>query len=288
MHASRHPGRRSSHTTSPAAIAPRSLVLSLALAHALALGLTLVLSLGSSIAMPGRASAEASGGEPVDLTGTWYVLIHYQDPKTANPDAMRWKDLVWVFAKKGTRLEWTEYPIVAFEDTTGRFERIGGNPRSRVLAAWEPNPEQRKTIDDGPHVNPRGMRVKTMTGSSERGWTSPRRRSTTSAMVMSYQENLTIEALDGLPRFVREDVVGNMATTGSGGGTRYEVESIERGGRRLVGRYERDGRQRGTFRMWRTEPARGLPSKKDAEDSTPSPPGTFEGGVVEAPEAYDD
>jgi hypothetical protein len=221
------------------------------------------------------AAARPATAEPLDLEGTWYVLIHYQDPKTANPDSMRWKDVVWIFARKGSRLEWSEYPLVVFEDTTGRFERIGGNPRSRVLAAWEPNPAQREAIDDGPRVNTRGMRVKTLKGSDARGWTSPRRMASASPSVMTYQENLTIDGLDALPRFLRQDVVGNAATASSSGGTRYEVESVEAGGRRLAGRYERDGRQRGVFRMWRTKPVRGLPEKDEDDGGAPSDGGPF-------------
>lgn len=211
------------------------------------------------------AAAPAPAAEPIDLEGTWYVLVHYRDPKTANPDAMRWKDLVWVFTRAGTRLEWAEYPIVVFDDTTGRFESVAGNPRSRVLAAWEPNALQRAVIDAGPVVNRRGMRVKKLRGSDARGWKSARRTSAPSATVMTYQENLTIEGLDALPRFVREDVIGNAITASSGGGMRYEVERIERDGRVLSGRYTRDDRQTGTFRMWRTKPVRNLPEKKEDE-----------------------
>jgi hypothetical protein len=232
------------------------------------------------------AAGAAPAAEPIDLEGTWYVLVHYRDPKTANPDAMRWKDLVWVFTRAGTRLEWAEYPIVVFDDTTGRFEAAGGNPRSRVLAAWEPNAEQRAAIDAGPVVNRRGMRVKTLRGSDARGWTSPRRMSAASATVMTYQENLTIEGLDALPRFVREDVIASAISASSGGGTRYEVERIERDGRMLSGRYTRDDRQRGTFRMWRTEPVRNLP-EKDEDERREADDGAGDGpsGPLDDPEA---
>jgi hypothetical protein len=225
-------------------------------------GLAVVVCAGLLAIGAGPAPAD----EPIDLEGTWYVLVHYRDPKTANPDAMRWKDLVWVFTRAGSRLEWAEYPIVVFDDTTGRFESAGGNPRSRVLAAWEPNAGQRAVIDAGPVVNRRGMRVKTLRGSDARGWKSARRMSAASATVMTYQENLTIEGLDALPRFVREDVIGSAITAASGGGTRYEVERIEREGRMLSGRYVRDDRQKGTFRMWRTEPVRNLPEKDESDE----------------------
>jgi hypothetical protein len=228
------------------------------------LALTSLALLGLSIA---TADARA---EPLDLRGTWFVLIHYRDPETANPDATRWKDFVWVFAERGSRLEWTQYPIVVFDDETGRFESLGNNPRSRVLAGWEPDAAQLQTLADGPQVNPRGKLSKTLRGSDAKGWKSVDRMAATSASVMGYQENITIDRLDGLPRFVREDVVGNALSASKGGGTRYEVEVVEQDGQRLRGRYERDGRQQGTFQMWRTAPTRGLPikdenSEKDGE-----------------------
>ena len=60
---------------------------------ALALLATLALAIASS---PGKAQP------PLALEGTWFVLIHYQDPGSANPEAFRWSDKVWDFARKGT------------------------------------------------------------------------------------------------------------------------------------------------------------------------------------------
>ena len=218
-------------------------------------------------------ASPSAGSEPLSLEGTWYVLVHYQDPKTANPDAQRWKDLVWVFAQKGTRLEWTEYPVVVFEDPRGRFESIQGNPRSRVLNAWEPNPDQRRSIASGPRVGQRGKKVKTLKGSDANGWRSPRRPIQVGPSIMTYQENLTIEGLEDLPLFLRQDVVGNRSVSDRSEGTRYQVESIEADGSRLIGAYNRDGRQHGTFRIWKTPAPRGLPQPAENEKRRTFPPG---------------
>jgi hypothetical protein len=227
----------------------RPLLRRLTCASGLALGLTLC----------GIARAE-----PVDLEGTWFVLVHYRDVSTANPDSDRWLDRVWVFAPKGTRLQWTEYPMVVFEDTTGRFEVFEGNPRSRVLAAWEPNGAQRKAIDKGPPVGQRGSKSKSLSGSAVKGWTSTRRKTpgaaVGSAMMIGYQENVTIDGLDALPRFERQDLFGNATRKTAEGYTRFTVTEIDRNGT-MHGRYERDGHQEGRFRMWRTSPVR-EPSKR--------------------------
>lgn len=204
----------------------------------------------------------ATAQEAIDVTGTWFVLIHYSDPESAHPEATRWKDLVWVFARKGTRLEWTEYSIVVFEDPTGRFEAIAGNPRSRVLKGWKPTLAQLETLEKGPRVNPRGSRVKTLSGSDARGWRSSGRRPQMSASVMGYHETLSIEELAGLPVFKRSDSVGRGHSEQAGGTTRYQVTEVRLDGSRLVGLYDRDGRLEGRFEMRRTLPVRGLEKRE--------------------------
>ena len=219
----------------------------------------------------GAPAAEAT--KPIDLEGTWYVLVHYTDPKTANPDAMRWLDLVWVFEKKGTRLEWTEYPLVIFDDSRGRFEALGTNHQSRVLEAWEPNAQQRESLAKGPQVSQRGKRVKSLRGSNPSGWKTPPRRNTGGVSVMTYHENLTIEDLDGYPLFLRQDVVGNGTGGDTSAGKRYQVDAIEGKGSRLLGQYERDDRQTGRFQMRRTPPTRGVAPKNEDDKPLILPPG---------------
>jgi hypothetical protein len=205
----------------------------------------------------------ASAAEPVDVLGTWYVLVHYTDTDTANPDADRWLDLVWVLSMKGSRLEWKEFPIVVFEDQTGRFEAIPGNPKARTLRAWEPTPAQLEAIDAGPRVNDRGSKTKTLRGSPERGWESPNRMASGMGVnVMSYQEVLSIEQPTTLPKFIRADMLGNQHTRGGGGQIVYETLEVRDGGDTLVGRYERDGHRTGVFRARRTPEPRGLPEQE--------------------------
>ena len=199
--------------------------------------------------------------EPVDILGTWYVLIHYQDPETANPDVMRWKDLVWVFSRQGDRLQWTEFPIVVFEEQAGRFEN-----RQRILGAWEPNAQQLETIRKGPRVNERGMRKKSLRGSDEKGWTSARRSPRRASNVIGYEETVTVEGLDGLPLFERSDQVGSALLSETGGATRYQVTEIKAGQRRMLGHYQKDDRLKGTFEIRRTQPVRGLIE----QDKTPN------------------
>ncbi len=224
--------------------------------------------------------AATARADDVDILGAWYVLVHYHDEATANPDADRWLDLVWVFSMKGSRLEWQEYPLVVFEDAAGRFEAIPGNPRARSLSAWEPNRSQLAVIRKGPHVNPRGAKAKTLRGSPERGWkTVDRPGGGMSVNVIGYRESLRIDTPTTLPVFVRSDVLGNAYKTSGEGSTVYETTEVRDGGDTLIGRYERDGHRRGVFRLRRTPPPRGLIEKEGTPNERMAQQHRATGGV---------
>ena len=210
------------------------------------------------------ALAPASALATVDLTGTWFVLIHYRDSMTANPDSDRWEDKVWRIEKKGSRLQWTEFPIVHFNDGSGRFGRVGRNPRARMLHKWEPNEAQMEEILAGPQVNSRGSKVKSLRGSPKRGYKSSNQSRTMSALTVGYQETWSIDEPAALPVFTRDDALGTesaLATKSDSvvsGRTRYATLEISEDGNVLTGTYGRDENKRGTFQLIRAGSARGL------------------------------
>ena len=188
-----------------------------------------------------------------DLIGTWHVLVHYTDKGTQNPDAKRWEDRIWEFGMEGSRLSWIDYPIVVFDDQSGRFDNSLGK-LSRVLDYWEPNGTQRREIREGLATNQRGSRTKTLRGSNEEGWTSAKkRRGYSSARFVTFEETWSIEIENGLPTFIRDDVMGSASTESMEGRTSYRVEAIENGGKVLRGSFDRDeGMRAGTFRLTRS------------------------------------
>jgi hypothetical protein len=215
---------------------------------------------------PGAARGESTQAE-VDLIGTWFILIHYTDSATANPDAERWEDKVWTFEKKGSRLHWTEYPIVVFEDRTGRFETLGRNTRARTLHFWEPNQAQRERIAEGPRVNTRGSKSKSLRGSVDKGYKSAGQMRAMSASVIGYHETWSIEDAGVMPVFTRDDVLGSGRSEKLGGSaeniegrTRYTSMEVAEDGNTLRGRYQRDLNRVGVFRMIRAGPVQGLES----------------------------
>ena len=198
------------------------------------------------------AAAFAFGAD--DLVGSWHVLVHYQDSATENPEAKRWEDRIWVFEKVGSQLRWTDYPIVVFDDDTGRFEQIGGNRASRVLDYWEPNAAQQEQIQKGLAINSRGSRSKTLSGSDEKGWSSARKGGAgyKSSRFITYEETWNIDGLPSAPRFERQDSMGSGGSDDFDGRTLYETTGIEKGGDVVRGNFDRDGKRKGTFRLART------------------------------------
>lgn len=181
----------------------------------------------------------------VDLVGTWHVLVHYKDSAAGNPDAERWEDRIWVFAREGERLRWIDYPIVVLQDDSGRFEG-----RSRVLAYWTPNAAQAAELAAGPKVNSRGSKSKTLRGSDEAGWksTSAQQRSVS---FITYEEHWSIENPAGAPIFTRTDILGGGGADDAEGRTRFAASEVSADGRRISGSYSRDGTRKGTFTLTR-------------------------------------
>jgi hypothetical protein len=208
--------------------------------------------------------APAGPALALDLVGTWHVLVHYTDANTSRPDQLRWDDRVWVFERTGSRLEWTEYPIVVFDDETGRFERRASGQYARVLGAWEPSEAQLADIGSGLKINTRGSKTKSLRGSDAGGWSTNGRARPASASVITYEENWSIQGLPDLPVFVHEDVMGSARSETMEGAARWETREVDAEGS-LRGSYERDGTRRGSFVMRRSGPVGQLEEKTQAE-----------------------
>jgi hypothetical protein len=188
-----------------------------------------------------------------ELVGAWHVLVHYKDAGTENSDAKRWEDRIWVFEKAGDQLRWTDYPIVVFDDDTGRFEKAGSGRLSRVLDYWEPNAAQQEQIKAGLAINSRGSRSKALSGSDAKGWSSAKRGGGyKSSRFITYEETWSIDGLPDKPRFERQDSMGSGGGEDFEGRTLYETATIEAGGDVLRGSFDRDGQRKGTFRLART------------------------------------
>jgi hypothetical protein len=191
-----------------------------------------------------------AGAETPDLLGAWHVLVHYKDASSSDAERERWDDRAWVFERRGDRLRWTEYPIVVFDDETGRFENEGANRASRTLRHWKPDVEQLADIKDGLAVNQRGVASVTLRR-SEQSWVSAAEQAISSASMIRYLESWRIDPAAEGPIFKREDALRSERAEDLAGVTIYTTRAVADEGRLLHGDFERDGTQRGTFIMTR-------------------------------------
>ncbi len=217
----------------------------------------------------GRARAgepDARAAEPpLELAGTWHVLIHYRDASSANPGAWHWDEKIWVFEPGEGELRWTEYPIVLFSDDSGRFESLGSARQSRVLHAWEPNAGQRAQIRSGLEVNSRGRNSKRLRGSDAEGWRSGDRLVQSASQLVSYVEDWSVEGLPAAPVFTQRDLMGASEEDSLEGVTRYATAEIRAGGDELRGGFTRDESRSGRFEMRRSGPVKPLGERSQEE-----------------------
>lgn len=201
----------------------------------------------------------ALASEPTfDLQGTWYVLVHDEENGVQG-----WEDKVWTFEPRGSRLVWTEYPVVSLRDDRGRFETLASGRRVRAPGHWMPNAAQRTEIENGPGVVARWARSKTLRGDPEHGYQSRGAANRDSASVIGYSERWEISGLRAMPRFRRVDEMSGARSVSLDGVTEYRAATP--GGDRISGDFERDGARRGSFSMQRVASVR-LVAGDEGED----------------------
>jgi len=197
----------------------------------------------------------AHSAQAVELEGTWYVLVHYRDATSSNPDALRWEDRIWRFERQGGRLLWTDYELVDFVDARGRFERD-----RRVLGPWEPSRSQRREIERGLFANPRGARVLALEQTESGEWRTRTdsdglRKSRT---VMSFGLAGSVAGTRDLPVFSIDEMLHSPGSIASLSHTVMTTKTTSATGDRLTGDYTRSGTRTGTFRMLPTSLRRRL------------------------------
>jgi hypothetical protein len=204
---------------------------------------------GENAARDEAAGQAAPAG--MELLGSWHLTVHYRDEASANPDAKRWDDKVWRFDKRGSRTQWTEFPIVVFESRGGRFESLASDRAVRTLEYWEPNKEQLAQMQKGLVVNARGAKSKGLRGSPRTGYQSAGGLRSESVSVIGYSESWTVKGLPSMPVFTHDVVMGSGRTEDMQGRTRYAAERMSADGREVHGEFARDGTRHGTFTLRR-------------------------------------
>lgn len=222
----------------------------------------------TSAAPPQKELIEESAEEwTVSPEGLWYVLVYYTDDHAMDPNAWHWEDHLWVIRQKNGNLRWREYPIVVFEDVTGRFERIGRNSLSKVTGKWEPSEDQLENIRRGLQVNDRGALSKKLKaanrahGEGEIVWESAGPGVVTSASVITFSSTWQIERQGGMPTLSWNDLLDAGRAESLDGRTEFRCERIDENGV-VHGRFDRDGVRHGVFRLYPSGGPQSLKPKK--------------------------
>lgn len=199
----------------------------------------------------GAADADPSAPQlGTDLSGDWYVLIHYKDDDSKDKSITKFKDIVWSVQQTPNTMTWEEYPFVVFPANVELYRR---NAMQKHLP-WEPDDRGWERIRQAVEVSSSAMIRKRLTGNPEEGYRSLAPLEVGGFNQMTFTKNWRVRFEKARIRIEVVDSLGALGFEGMEGATVYEV--TERvGADELRGRYDRETLH-GTFRMVRAKERR--------------------------------
>jgi hypothetical protein len=205
-----------------------------------------------SLAGAPGASAATQGGEAplLDLSGEWYVLVHYRDTREGLGEAERFRDFAWSIEQRDAELLWRVYPFVAFGDELEEIRKA----HMRAEERWEPDPATLARLREELPVSPRAATRERLVGSREAGFRSPASPAP-AANTVTFVRDWSVRFE---PRAVRVEIHdalgGSLALEEMRETTLFEIQE-KIGPGELRGVY-REGTLRGTFLMLRARARR--------------------------------
>ncbi len=203
------------------------------------------------------AAAVPAGSEDLaklDLSGEWYVLIHYKDAKSEDKSITKFKDFAWSIGQSPAKLEVDEYPYVLFDEGTEEIRRAD----MRGHKPWQPEGLVLDALLEHVDVSTRAMRSKVLEGSTETGMKSDAPSGTGGGQTMSFVRNWDIS---WAPAAVTVRIVDSLSGGSSmlGGmeeASVYEIKERPSAGE-LRGTWS-EGDKSGSLRMIRSKERRVL------------------------------
>ncbi|HXX47811.1 MAG TPA: hypothetical protein VEN47_06270 [Myxococcota bacterium] len=128
------------------------------------IGLLLPLALWAALAAPARADDLSK----LDLTGEWYVLVHYKDARSEDKSITDFKDFGWSIQQSADKLSVEEYPYVLFDEGTEEVRRVA----MRGHTPWQPEGVVLDNLRAHVDVSSRAARKKELAGSQASGMKS--------------------------------------------------------------------------------------------------------------------
>ncbi len=162
----------------------------------------IVLTACAWLAAPRFALAEDLS--KLDLTGSWYVLLHYKDAKSEDKSLTKFKDFAWSVRQSPTKLEIDEYPYVLFDEGTEEIRRAD----MRGHKPWQPEGLVLDELLLHVDVSTRAMRSKVLEGSTEAGMKSEAPDESSGGGTMNFVRNWDVT---WAPTAVRVTIVDSLS-----------------------------------------------------------------------------
>ncbi len=212
--------------------------------------------LGIPLCLLLAAAAAPAADEPdrdfrqLDLSGEWYVLIHYKDERSEDESITKFKDFAWSIRQTPGLLDWESYPYVLFSD---ELELVRRHAMLEHLP-WEPDETVWKQIRDTLDVSARAVTKKRLRGSVPEGFKSkPPRSGGLGTLTFSRDWDVSFSEAE-IRIQVIDSLSGTQGLVGMEEATVFEIRE-QVAPDELRGRWQEGGR-RGTFRMVRARQRR--------------------------------
>jgi hypothetical protein len=209
-------------------------------------GLRLGIALLACLAASGEGSSEP-GLSAVDLSGDWYVLVHYKDEDSVDKSVARFRDFVWSIEQTRNSMAIEEYPNVIFSEDQELYRKAA----MQEDVAWEPDPATWARIREELRVKSSATTRKRLTGGAEEGYSSLPALGTGGFRTMTFESAWRVTFKREAIRIEIVDSLSGGGLEGMEGSTVFDVLERPRDDE-LRGRYTRDTFH-GTFRMVRSK-----------------------------------
>jgi hypothetical protein len=120
------------------------------------------------VATSSATQARAEDFSKLDLSGEWYMLVHYKDGSSEDKSITNWKDYGWSIQQDAKGLTVEEFPYVFFDEGTEEVRRAamrGHNP-------WQPEGPILDGLREHLDVASRASRKKSLSGDFASGMKS--------------------------------------------------------------------------------------------------------------------
>jgi hypothetical protein len=191
--------------------------------------------------------AAAEDLSKLDLSGEWYVLVHWKDDRSKDKSLKKFEDFAWSIKHEDKKIGWGHFPYVMFHEDLELVRRDA----MRNHKPWEPTPGLWKRIRKSIRVSSRAAATKTLRGSREKGYESLPPMAAAGANMISFTRDWKVGFSPEKVRIqITDSLSGGSGLEGVADSTVYEI--TERvADDELAGSYS-EPHKKGSFRMVRS------------------------------------